>query len=743
MKLINQALLMVVALLFLGGCGSDSSDSVFTTTSTTPTTGSVTFNFVRAQTALTVPTDTQQIRFDFFDGTNGTGSNVLTTTRPFAPQITITSVPVIARSVVVTALDGNDQGLLVVVVPEITVVPGGNIVVDFTGLNPDVPDPDPTPDPTPLPVVQLGAPQVLSNNLNANKTKLISLQINNVGVFETVLVAVYGDDAGADVWDAKGNTFAAQDIYARRSTDGGATWSAPVNLSNTAALSSFSADHDGDSNTAPIPYAGHSEKPNVFGNGKNVVVTWVDAYAPGGNQSSVLYPEIGNVEVPFHATYAVRSNDGGLTWSSAEALGDGSRDAKQDVNRGNSNAWCVMWQEDPHGLQPGDAEGPGEGGSGANVSKGTDIWYTSLSNTDFSNGTAFPAPVRLTNNFTKTDMDGREDGKEGASRANIALVGGTAVVAYEESKGLEGLDVGKYIRYHVFPALNPAADPTSKVGTIISTAEDSGRRVRILTQGTPGTDTGLKLCIFWREGEFDEGGPADVVCRMGHVDPNNGASTGLRPEDMTPPVAAGATDRANALNNTPPLNLSSDLGLNAGTSDNPFEDALAHRGALRGDSILLGYSRTPDWAKAKYTTLENYNFFIRRSLDGGATWSEPRNMTNITDTTITVKEPRIVGTPMSSDPNAPQNPDVVYVAWGTETNVYDHLGESPTQLDIYLTYTTDFGATYGGVTTLAGGPAGQFECQLRTSPDGRTLWAVWNETLNGITNAVFRSGTLP
>ena len=137
-----------------------------------------------------------------------------------------------------------------------------------------------------------------------------------------------------------------------------------------------------------------------------------------------------------------------------------------------------------------------------------------------------------------------------------------------------------------------------------------------------------------------------------------------------------------------------------------------------GDSILLGYSYTPDWALSKYTTQANYNFFVRRSVDGGASWSDARNLSNITDTSINVKEPRIVGTPSSSDPNDPQNPDVVYVAWGSEENVFEHLGIPGAQLDIFLTYTFDFGATYGGVTTLAGGPFEQFESQFRVSPDG-------------------------
>jgi hypothetical protein len=730
-------LVMVISALLLAGCGSSSGTFTAPAASTNAGTGSVTFNFARAQTALTVPADTQEIRFDFFSGPNGTGTVVLSTTRPFATQITIENVPTTTQSVVVTALGPNGTGLGGDVT-DIVVVDGQDTVAEFEVT----PDPTPTP-PPPAPTVQLNQPTVLSSNQSASKAKLILLQINNGGVFQDVLISVYADTAGPDVYNIKGDTFAAQDLFARRSTDGGQTWSAPVNLSNTANSSSIMVDDDGDDMSPPVAFFGHSQKPNIFGTGKNIQVSWVDAYVPGGNQSSARYPEVGNIEVPFSATYTIRSNDGGLTWSAPQRLGDGSRDAKQDVNRGNSAAWCVMWQEDPKGLRSGDAEGPGEGGSGATVNHGTDIWFTSLAAADFGSGTPFPPAVRLTDNFTKFDKDGLESGQVGAARANIALFGGTAVVAYEETKGLEGLDVGKYIRYHVFPALNPAADPTAGVGTIISTASESGRRVRILPQSTPGPATGLRMCLLWREGDFDDGGPADIVTRLGHLDPNNASSTGLRPEDLSPAVAAGATDRANALNNAAPVNLSSDLGLAAGTSDNPFEDARAHRGIIRGDTVFMGYSHTPDWAISKYTTGANYNFFLRRTTDGGATWSAPHNISNITDTTINVKEPRIVGTPKSSNPDAPQNPNVVYIGWGTEENVFEHLLVPAAPLDILLTFTTDLGATFGGVTTLAGGPAEQFESQIRTSPGGETFWAVWMDKLNGVTNAVFNSGTLP
>ncbi len=572
----------------------------------------------------------------------------------------------------------------------------------------------------------------------ANKTKLVRLSYNTPSGFENVLVAVYGDAAGPDVWNYRGEFAPALDIFATRSTDDGETWSAPVNISQTANLSSISADHDGDPDTPEIPYYGDSEKPNIFNFGRNIVVTWVDRYVPTPEQRTARYVEFGDIEVPYAATYAIRSTDAGLTWSAPERLTDGFRDAKQDVVRGKGLGWAITWQEDPQGLQPGDAEGPGDGGSGATVSKGTDIWYTSLTTPELVAGTPFPAGTRLTDNFTTIGQgsnEGYEYGPAGASRANLGLVGGTAIVAYEETKGTEGLDFGKYVRYHVFSAFDDSMpDATAGAGWIISDPLENARRVRFVTQGTPGPKTGIQMAIFWKQGEYDQGGPSDIILRR--------AIDGLMPENLDPPVASNPVTREDAFGNTPGLNLSSSDGIDSATGDNRFEDARAHRGLLRGDALAIGYSWTPDWAVARYTDLENYNFYLRRSFDGGATWTDPVNMSNITDTTINVKEPRLVGTPSSSDPDDPQDGDVFFVGWGTEVNQYEHKSADPIALDFFLTRTTDFGETYEPIQAIADTDAGEFEAQLRSNAQGTKVFVAWQATDydTGITEAVFRRG---
>ncbi|MEK9766150.1 MAG: choice-of-anchor O protein, partial [Thalassolituus sp.] len=182
------------------------------------------------------------------------------------------------------------------------------------------------------------------------------------------------------------------------------------------------------------------------------------------------------------------------------------------------------------------------------------------------------------------------------------------------------------------------------------------------------------------------------------------------------------------------------------TELNTLEDARAHRGAIRGDTIFLGYTYTADSALAKYTDMANYNFYIRRSFDGGRTWSDAFNITRIDDTTVNVKEPRIVASPASESTcnegdtwesnDACQNPDAFIVAWGTESNVYDQLGGAK-DLDLYVTGTLNSGESYLPVALLAGNPTDlnnpdddeEMESQLRTNPAGSALYAVYNGTL--------------
>jgi len=586
-------------------------------------------------------------------------------------------------------------------------------------------------------------PEILSSNGvvtgegMAYKTKLIRMSNN-------LMVSVYGDTvAGAgDTYDLQDDEVRkARDIFVRTcmpSIDNGwcgsqDVWSAPVNISNTSILTSASSRFrviDGVLQGEEQLY-GDSDKPTISNAGTFAVVTWVDKYCGningGADQRKVSYIE------RSHINFA----DADPQWVTTQ-LTSGERDAKQDVNKGvvvsKKGKWIITWQEDPHGLQIGEAEGPGDGASGAKVTFGTDIWQ---SYTADLNATPFSAPARLTDNFTTTGSSGHaggtvydqsgaevtalDSGTVGASRANLALVMTTAgetdptvIVAYEETKGSGGADSGKFIRYHHYPF---SAPETNASGAIISDPAENSRRVRFVTQTNP-SDNGLRMGILWRQGLLGQGGPADIMLRLGYKNAADPSSTGLRPEDMVPAVDPNATTSVYAeaidLNNTPAYNISSNTipwspvggndaapanTLTDTTEKNAHENARAHRAVIRGDDFFIGYTYTKDLNVSENTTLENYNFWMRHFDAATDTWSIAKNLSNVTDKTINVKEPRLMGMPGSTplcatDPENCQDHAVLVVAWGTETNIDPASGESAENGDIYYTRSRDKGVTF-------------------------------------------------
>ena len=156
--------------------------------------------------------------------------------------------------------------------------------------------------------------------------------------------------------------------------------------------------------------------------------------------------------------------------------------------------------------------------------------------------------------------------------------------------------------------------------------------------------------MFWKEGIDDQGGPSDIVVRRG--------IGGLQPANMVPAVdpACATSDFAGAiaLQSARGENLSSNSASTAGdnlgddTELNDRENALAHRGVLRGDQLWIGYNYTPDLVQL-WAQLDNYNFWLRKYDAAAGTWLPPENVTQIEDKGINVREPRIIGTPPCAD----------------------------------------------------------------------------------------------
>ncbi|MCM0613760.1 hypothetical protein KFJ24_14840 [Marinobacter sediminum] len=630
----------------------------------------------------------------------------------------------------------------------------------------------------------------LSANGGASKTKLVRMTNER-------LVAVYGDylnPEGNTVYDVKAQAERpARDIFARScdtDCDQVANWSGPVNISGTASQSSIQTDWTGDSDneSTRTDFYGDSDKPNIFSSGSRIVVSWVDKYCDGESQRTVSYQTLENREIPFSCTYTVTSSDNGTTWSTPVRLSSGERDAKQDVHRGiGSGQWVITWQEDPRGLQLGEAEGPGDGASGAKVSLGTDIWYSyAVAGWGAQDQGIWSTPVRITDNYdSQTTASGEpgefnvikdgagaivadvqiESGKTGASRANLALQLGSldggvpqVISAYEETKGSSGNDTGKFIRYNTFDWNTPAQE----AGCIISNPSSNARRARFVPQKEAGAESGLRLALLWREGEFNQGGPADTMLRMGIVSGDNG----FTPAEMVPAVdaancAVSDYNLASQLDNAPAINISSrtkdaratsdtDIAsstLSDDTSQNAEENAIAHRGLLRGDDLYLGYIYTPVLSELLITNTENYNFYVRHYDAAAGTWSAPENLSNISDTTINVREPRLVGTPGSApncdpitNPDQCQDKTRYYVAWGTQTNVSESSQDEATDLDLYAARAENKGGYYTPVVRFAGEAIDveDFESQIRMTPAGTKMFVVWNESDATGTRALYR-----
>jgi hypothetical protein len=226
---------------------------------------------------------------------------------------------------------------------------------------------------------------------------------------------------------------------------------------------------------------------------------------------------------------------------------------------------------------------------------------------------------------------------------------------------------------------------------------------------------------------------------------------------------------------------------------NPYSDAKGHRGFIRGDRVVIGYSFTPNWGRLGGDHLD---FYLRRSFDGGQTWTTDPNATEDTMHTViekdpvtreytqkqyrygpgafepgrnvsllkgnrfTVTDPRLVPPmgPGTVNPAYPQddtyNPSVYYAVFGT-AEVLHGLGDphatGTVKADIFYTRTTDGGTTWlmepwvinpdsaspaAGETVyrfpwLAQGTPHQGHAQIRMHPSGTRFYSIWHQFTDG------------
>jgi hypothetical protein len=436
---------------------------------------------------------------------------------------------------------------------------------------------------------------------------------------------------------------------------------------------------------------------------------------------------------------------------------------------GSKSAWAIMAYEETKGMGSGPPEDNGDGtqpqdGSGYDPyamvpDEGKNAIYHSF---DFTQPDLVSAGTIL--NLPETDEDG-----------NPVFVVEPDYLGSDPIYDGEGNIVG----YDPIP--NPLAGQSilDWKGDL-QLAYENARRPRFILQSKSGAFGGTKpdgtfkeplnsgtvLIVLYKEGEEGHGRPSDIMarrCLVKDADGNIKKGNPYAPSNFLPGVQNVSTvhpietwvnpdrdpdakgDGTKVCRWDQPVEA---LGWKS--SENPYEDARAHRGQIRGDFVIMGYSYTPNWAASRKAH-DKYDFYLRRSFDGGATWttdpqstedvvhtdiffdpegisgaeldaegndtSEPtkhyyvetsypgggqyepaRNVSLLKNNKASVIEPRIVAVPgtikVNSEwtgiPEDKANTDVFYVAYGTSTNLPE-VEKAPE--DLFLSCSTDRGST--------------------------------------------------
>lgn len=293
-------------------------------------------------------------------------------------------------------------------------------------------------------------------------------------------------------------------------------------------------------------------------------------------------------------------------------------------------------------------------------------------------------------------------------------------------------------------------------------AYENARRPRFLIQSkanaTAGDGTGTVMVALYKMGENGKGRPSDIIMQRWEA---SSGDTG-NPYDIKYLV-----DEVQNISSVTPVEMydfindsgdpqekmltwvQTEDNLDDATSDYDNDDARAHRGFIRGDFLAVAYTWTPNWTAARNGN-DVYNLYIRRSFDGGETWTtdpdgsgvtnyevfriadetsedflkrelvpipvgagefEPaRNVSLIRNTKQSVIEPRLVGVPgtiAGGYEEDTQDPNAFWVTFGTELNVDTNIPkdleneeETGGPLDLYYSYSTDLGETYFDVTKI-------------------------------------------
>jgi hypothetical protein len=409
---------------------------------------------------------------------------------------------------------------------------------------------------------------------------------------------------------------------------------------------------------------------------------------------------------------------------------------------GTKSAWAIMAYEETKGVGLGPPEETGTGYDPLETfpDEGKNSIYHSF---DFQNPDVVSAGTIL--NLPETEGD---------------IIGAGDPVYVTEVPCFGSDEIGECI-------VNPAAGDQilDWKGDPILNYENARRPRFILQSKAAMGDSGTVLIVLYKEGQDGGGRPTDIMARRCVAKGTTGnpyAPTNFVPGaqnvSTVTPIVTWINPESNLEAKGDGVKVCSweqpESNLAVKSGENPYEDTRAHRGGIRGDFVIMGYSYTPNWAASRQAH-DKYDFYIRRSFDGGQNWTtdpastvpvvhtdifidpdgvsgtelpaideegnditeatkhyevettygntgqeyEPgRNVSLLKNNKTSVIEPRIVAVPgtikvdgvPTGIPEDKQNPDVFYVAYGTATNLPD-VGKAPE--DLFFSFSNDKGTT--------------------------------------------------
>ena len=313
-------------------------------------------------------------------------------------------------------------------------------------------------------------------------------------------------------------------------------------------------------------------------------------------------------------------------------------------------------------------------------------------------------------------------------------------------------------------------------------AYENARRPRFILQGKSAMgNSNTPLLILYKEGQEGHGRPSDIMLRRmvapSKGNPYSAANIVCEESELAANGKTVCVKGAKNMSTVNPTMVTPSMGdptsddpygavkvlrweqrpdeFSASSGKNPYEDARAHRGQIRGDFVVMGYSYTPNWAASRNGN-DKYDLFVRRSFDGGQTWTtdpagdgvthcqlfksldedglllrdmdgnvvkeevctdyangdfeQAQNLSQLRNSKQSVIEPRIVATPgtiknpatgeWTGIPEDKQNKNVFYVSYGTATNPRqvhgdsDEVEEHPVPLDLLYSFSQDRGESY-------------------------------------------------